>query len=146
MTIDKFFTTWNGRFVDYDGKWGFQCVDLVRQYIKEVLGWAPYTALPTTGNAKDIFNKFPDGGNKYFLKIKNNPINMPQKGDIVFWGFPLGFYWDKGIPKWAGHTAIASVSWLTGLNVFGQNYGWPRFSRFSLHNYRGCLGWIRPKI
>jgi len=149
--MDTFFTKYNGRFIDYDGKYGFQCVDLIRQKIKEVDGWDAYVALPTRENAKDIFNNFPDGGNKYFQKIKNRPDNMPKKGDIVFWGYPLGFYWKKVlgvglIPAWAGHTSIASVSWLMGLNTFDQNFPTGSFCKFTTHNYKGCLGWLRPRV
>ena len=140
MTFEQFITKYNGRYIDFDGAYGFQCVDEIRQYIKEVLGWGPYIALPTRGNAKDIFIKFPDGGNKYFQKIKNGPNNMPQKGDLVFWTwypFKIG---------WAGHTAIASVSWLMGLNTFDQNFPTDSFCRFTLHDYKGCLGWLRPRV
>jgi len=139
MSMDTFFTKYNGRFIDYDGAWGFQCVDLIRQYIKDVLGWSPYIALPTRGDAKDIFNKFSDGGNKYFIKIKNGKYNMPQKGDLVFWTwypFKIG---------WAGHTSIASVSWLMGLNTFDQNFPTGSFCKFTNHDYKGCLGWLRPR-
>ena len=142
MTIDTFFITYNGRFIDFDGKYGFQCVDLIRQYIKEVLGWEPYAALPTTGNAKDIFNKFPDGGNKYFTKIKNSPTNVPKKGDIIFWKTS---YWYPWLYGWAGHTAVVSVAWLMGLNVFGQNYPTKSFCKFATHTYKDCLGWLRPR-
>mgnify|MGYP001576871376 FL=1 len=150
MTTDQFFTNYNGRFIDYDGKWGFQCVDLVRQYIKEGLEKEPYSALPAGPTAKTIFQNFPAGGNKHFIKIKNSPTNMPKKGDIVFWGYPLGLYWKKVlgvglIPDWAGHTAIASVSWLKGLNTFDQNFGYPKFCKFNLHTYTGCLGWLHPR-
>ena len=142
MTIDEFFTKHNGKYVDYDGRYGFQCVDLVRQYINEVLGWAPYTALPTTGAAKNIFKNFPDGGNKYFQKIKNTPEGIPQKGDIVFFKTS---YWYPWLYGWAGHVEIVSVAWLIGLNDFSQNWPSGSFCKFVNRTYKNCLGWLRPR-
>ncbi len=142
MTIDEFFTTYNGRFVDYDGVWGQQCTDLMRQYIKDVLGWAPYIALPFTGNAKDIFSKFPEGGNKYFQKIKNTPNGIPQKGDIAFFKTSYLPPWLYG---WAGHVEIVSVAWLMGLNDFSQNWPTGSFCKFVTRSYKDCLGWLRQR-
>jgi len=138
MTLDAFVTKYNGRFIDFDGAYGFQCVDLMRQWQVEGLG-VPASSIPPSLYAKDIFKNFPDGGNKYFTKIKNGPNNMPQKGDIVFWTwypFKIG---------WAGHVAIASVSWLLGLNTFDQNFPLGSFCKFTLHDYKGCLGWLHSR-
>lgn len=42
-----------GKRVDYDGAYGFQCVDLAKQYISECLGFGKIGAL---GNAKAMPN------------------------------------------------------------------------------------------
>lgn len=135
VTHDDFIKKWNGRYLDYDGKYGFQCTDTMRQYVKDVHGLAPYTAIPTTGNAKDIYRNFRN--NKHFRKENNSPNGIPQKGDIAFWGtYPF-------ITGWAGHVGIVVEASLYHLIVFNQNYG-PvgspcRFQRFS---YKGVLGWL----
>ena len=36
MTFDEFIKTYTGKKVDFDGKYGAQCVDLIRQGIKEI--------------------------------------------------------------------------------------------------------------
>jgi CHAP domain len=137
MTFDEFVTKYNGKYVDYDGVYGFQCVDLMRQKVKEVDGLLPYTAIPTRGNAKDIFKNFQE--NQYYQKIKNGLNNIPLKGDIIFWDFyPFQIGWE-------GHVAIVSNAWLMGLISFDQHYGNPNFCRYVNHNYKGCLGWLHRK-
>ena len=69
MTHTEFINKYNGKYLDYDGWYGFQCVDLMRAYTKEVHEFSPYIAIPTRGNAKDIFINFKE--NKYYKKIFN---------------------------------------------------------------------------
>ena len=40
MTLDQFITQHNGKHLDRDGVYGYQCVDIARQYIAEVLAVA----------------------------------------------------------------------------------------------------------
>ena len=42
MTLDEFVKKYNGKKVDYDGRYGCQCVDLFRQYCEDVLN-IPHT-------------------------------------------------------------------------------------------------------
>ena len=146
MNVEEFFTKYNGRFVDYDGKFGNQCVDLMRQYIKEVLGLDPYKTIPATNYAKNMFYNFPDGGTKQLVKIYNGPTNVPKEGDILFWKtYPF-------ITGIAGHVAIFSEGNLYTVVTFGQNYptGQPcKFYKYGksnlLHGYRGVIGWLHPR-
>jgi hypothetical protein len=55
MTIGEFIKKWNGKVCDFDGKYGSQCVDLYRMYVKEVLG---YPQSPPVEGAKDIWNTY----------------------------------------------------------------------------------------
>ena len=137
MTIVQFFQKYDGRFVDYDHVWGFQCVDLMRQFVKELYGVNPYAAIPQTGAAKNIFNNFIE--NRYFKKIYNSPTNMPQKGDLVFWRFyPF-------VTGWAGHVAICSEASLMTMITFDQNYPTGQPCKYVRHSYKGCLGWLKKK-
>lgn len=52
MTLKRFIVNNLGKKVDFDNKFGFQCVDLYRQYCKDVLG-IPQT--PAIEGAKDIW-------------------------------------------------------------------------------------------
>lgn len=54
MTIKRFILNNLNKKVDFDGKFGFQCVDLYRQYCKDVLE-IPQT--PAVEGAKDIWEK-----------------------------------------------------------------------------------------
>lgn len=144
MTYNDFIWKWNGRYVDYDGRYGAQCVDLIRQYVKEVLGVEAYKAIPAGPTAKQIFLNFKS--NQYFTKVLNGPTNVPKKGDIVFWGtYPF-------VTGWAGHTALFDSGDIFTIVAFGQNYptGQPcKFYKYGrskiLHGYRGVMGWLTPK-
>ena len=137
MTFDNFIIKYNGKYLDYDHAFGNQCVDLMRGYVNEVLGYAPYLAIPNTGNAKDIFKKFVS--NYYFSKVLNSPTNAPRKGDIVFFGTYLGLY------GWSGHVGLCTGSDVMNLVLFEQNYPTNSPCRFGKHSYKGCLGWLTPK-
>ena len=142
MSINEFFAKYNGKFVDYDGAFGTQCVDLMRQYCKDVLGVAGYVAIPQTGNAKDIFRNFPLGGNQYFSKVFNTPTNMPKKGDVLFFKTSLWFPFLFG---WAGHVGIVESADLYNLVLFNQNYPTGRYCEFRKFKYKDCQGWLIPK-
>ena len=141
VIFDQFKSIWNGKYNNYDGLYGRQCTDLMRQYVKDVHGYEPYTAIPTTGAAKNIFNNFKS--NKYFTKILNTPNNVPKKGDIIFWG------WYVTVTGPDGHVAIYDTGDVFTFTSFDQNYptGQPcKFVKHGsnkfLHGYRGCLGWL----
>ncbi len=147
MNYKQFVDKYNGRYLDQDGfpkDNPYQCVDLMRQYCKEVLGVSGYTAIPPTGTAKNIFLNFKD--NKYFKKVLNGPTNIPKQGDLIFWGtYPF-------VTGWAGHVALFDSGDLYTVLAFGQNYptGQPcKFTKYGrskiLHGYRGILGWLTPR-
>ena len=57
MTLKRFIVNNLGKKVDFDGTSGAQCVDLYRQYCKDVLGITQTPALGIEGGAKDIWEK-----------------------------------------------------------------------------------------
>lgn len=77
MNFAEFINKYIGKNVDFDGAYGAQCVDLFRQYVKDVYG------LPHTGaveGAKDLYlnySKLPLE-EKYLVKAK---VGTP--GDVV---------------------------------------------------------------
>ena len=135
MQLYEFINKWQGRYCDFDGAYGFQCVDLMRQYVKDVHGLATYTAIPTVGAAKDIYKNFRT--NRYFYKIGNLPNNIPQKGDIMFFGYyPFIF-------GWAGHVGIVESASLYHVVLFNQNYPTGNPCGLRRFSYKGALGWFR---
>jgi len=130
MTFDTFITKWNGKGVDYDGWYGYQCMDLYRQYVKEVV--VAKQSSPVRG-AKDVWNNY---NQVAFERISNQPTNFPQKGDIVIWGVGVGQY---------GHIAICITADSYKLTSFDQNWPVGTLCHKQPHNYTGVLGWLRPK-
>lgn len=133
MTYQQFKDKWNGKFCDYDKAFGFQCVDLMRQYMKEVMGLEPYKVLPGATYAKQLFWNYKTGP---LSKISNGPSNFPKKGAIVFW---TTYPFVTGI---AGHVGIVDSADANTLIVFSQNY--PSGSACSLRkfSYKGVIGWL----
>lgn len=95
MTYDAFVAEWNGKYVDFDGFYGAQCVDLVQQYAKEI-------GMPRFyGNAADVANQY-----------AWPHVTVPQRGDVAV--FPRA-------PSngGAGHIAIWDSP---NIYYFSQNY------------------------
>jgi len=126
MTLNDFIKKWNGKYCEIAGAtFKNQCVDIVNQYIKDVLG------LPIIAgtNAKD----FPSKAGDEYDYIKNTPLGLPEEGDLIIWG-------DR-----YGHIAIylsGNVNWFTS---FDQN--WPTGSVCHKvdHSYKSVIGWLRKK-
>lgn len=128
MTIQQFFDKYNGKGIDFDGYYGFQCMDLAHQYAVEVVGkdFAPAPA------AKDVWKQNISG----YDKIPNTPNGVPQKGDIVIWGVGIGPY---------GHIAVFDHGDQNSFVSFDQNWPLGSLCHFQNHNYNGVLGWFHPK-
>ena len=78
LTLTQFINKYLGTKVDFDGQYGYQCVDLYRQYCKDVLN-IPQT--PSVEGAKDII-KHPGS----LLVTKENTLADYSRGDILIWG------------------------------------------------------------
>lgn len=135
MQFNEFLAKYNGKYVDWDGVYGPQCVDLMRQYILEVLALPNDSVKPVVG-AKDVYNKFDNiVDNNFFEKIPNTLVAIPEEGDIVLWGNST-----------YGHVAICIEG--AGQNTFrsfDQNYPTGSPCHVQEHNYTSVLGWIRAK-
>lgn len=139
MEVNKFFTTYNGKPIDFDKNKKYWCVDVFRQYCVDVLGISGWI-IPAVSYAKQLFTDFPDNGNKYFVKIYNTPYNVPQKGDVIIWGvYPL-------VTGFSGHVAICYDANILNLVSFEQNYPTGSLCHFQKHSYKGVLGWLRLKL
>ena len=137
MILDQFITKYNGKYVDFDGKYGCQCTDLIRQYLVDVFGIPPFS-IPAVSYAKEMYTKF-NPSNKYFTRVYNSLTAVPKKGDIIVWG------WSWPTTGYAGHVAIFTGGDVNRFISFSQNYPTGSTCRYVNYTYRGVLGWLRRK-
>lgn len=110
---DEFEKAYLGVGIDYDGVAGYQCVDVVDQYWKDLFD---ITGVWCNG-ARDLYNNFYNYPAlvKNFDRIPNTRELVVQKGDIIIWG---GGTW--------GHVAIGNgegnIDWFVSLeqNTLGR--------------------------
>jgi|GEM_PF-1868431 len=130
MNFADFITKYNNKGIDFDGKFGFQCQDLYRQYVKEVLN-LPQS--PAVVGAKDNWDVYLTA---HYTRYTNSPTAVPKNGDIVIWGTKFGEF---------GHVAIFIDGGITKFNSFDQNSPVGSLCHIQSHTYTGVLGWLRAK-
>lgn len=116
-----------GEYLDYDGAYGAQCVDLIKYYY-EIFGVEEYA----TGNGSAYAsNALPPG----WERIQNTPDFVPEPGDVAVWGTALSS---------AGHLAIILDADLHSFVSMDQN--WPKGSPCTQvdHTYNKFWGVVRP--
>lgn len=133
MTLSEFITKYDRKIVDYDGAYGAQCVDLFRQYSKDVLGIKEHTGV--VSGAKDLFLDFDNMPlmRKYFVKTCK-----PCIGDIVVWKST------KGNPY--GHVAIVLADLGKDLIVFEQDGFTQDGAKLNVRATTGVAGFLRSKV
>ena len=148
LTKSEYLKWADGRAIDTDGvpSQPYQCVDEVKDYLKKCYGIVMTFSSPSNphGYAKGLwyyFNEHPELQGK-FIKIKNTPDFVPQKGDIVEWGTC------EGVTGKAGHTALAEGinEGTTRFVSLDQNWGGKHYCTDVRHSYSGVLGVIRPLL
>jgi hypothetical protein len=137
-TYQEFKNKWLGKGIDYDGAYGFQCFDVINQYILEMTGQRPLMKLM---KASDIFKRpegiFPDLG-KWQI-IPNSHGLYPKQGDIIVWD-------DAGWNGFYGHTAIIDSANNDNCQALQQNGLAPTLPcKIQFWNFWSTppLGWIR---
>lgn len=136
MTFDDWVSANLGRGIDYDGVYGVQCVDLVKHYVKNVLGIQPQSI----GNAIEYYNKRHTSSylTDNFVWHPNSVTFVPQKGDVCVFKSLTG----------KGHISIANGEGTTGyFYSYDQNYPKAKHEPMTKikHNYASLLGVLRPK-
>lgn len=128
MTFKEFYEKYKGQYVDFDGYYGPQCVDLV-QYWNRELGGQRFS-----GNAIEII-KQPMG---IYEVIKNGPTNIPKEGDIVVW--------NKNMGAGNGHTGIATGKGsVMTFEAFEQNDPYTSPAHLKEYKYDNVVGWLHPR-
>ena len=136
ITYQQFLDKYNGKYVDYDKKYGYQCVDLFRQYVVDCFGLSPYTIFPAADYAKTIYKNYT--ASSPFKKIPYTPTNTPKSGDIIFWNFY------PGVIGWPGHVGIVVGDGASMYNFISFDQNWsPTYCHRQLHSYKGVMGWLR---
>jgi hypothetical protein len=126
--VDEFFNKWDDKKCDFDGVYGGQCVDVIKQFFADVIGVEP----KARGNAVDYWDHCPE-----LDKIPNSPTAVPEKGDVIIWGTGIGQY---------GHIALAKgVGDTNKFDSFDQNYPIGSPCHFQNHTYKAVLGWLRAR-
>lgn len=136
MTFDKWVKENLGKGIDYDGTYGVQCVDLVKHYIKNVLGVTPQSI----GNAIEYYNKRKTSEylTKNFKWIDNTTEFIPKKGDLCVFTSKSG----------NGHISVATGEGTTSyFYSYDQNFPKAKHEPMTKikHSYTSFLGVLRPK-
>lgn len=131
MNLYEFILKYYHRPVDYDGHFGNQCVDLYRQYAKDVL---EFPQSPGVVGAKDMWTNYLE---THYTRIANGPDNYPEPGDVVIWSGGYGPF---------GHVAICVLADAHRFVSFDQNLPIGSLPHLQLHDYVHVLGWLRPHI
>ncbi len=126
MTFDKFIITYKvGKSYDYAGGYKGECVSLVKNYIKQVLGFTPQSI----GNAKEYWNK----RNGSYIKAHFKAVSKPQRGDLFV--RTSGTYGHIGIVITAGDTVYYTIE---------QNEGGSRVVSNETRKYESGYYFLRP--
>jgi len=113
MTLHEFVNKYRGQAVDFDKAFGAQCVDLVRQYFRDVWG------LPKQPESVD-------GANEFYYKHDSRPIQRQYCECVFFDGAvrpPAGsvvIFKAAGKNKY-GHIGICVSTDKFGMSVFEQD-------------------------
>lgn len=148
LTHTQFIDKYSGKKIDFDGAYGGQCVDLFRQYCKEVLGM---TQQPKgVVGAADFWTNYATDPvlSTNFTQIKNTDDFKPLAGDIMVWNRKVGRYIDSnGKVKYAGHIGVVSDNnaTLTSFNSFDQNWRALSVCEITKHTYDNVYGVFRFK-
>lgn len=135
MTLDEFVKKYNAKKVDYDGRYGAQCVDLFRQYCKDVLG------IPHTGGvigAAELYTKYEamPMEKKYFEKIEAGK-QTPIEGDVVIF--------KPTAKNKFGHVAIVLSADKLSMTVFEQDGFAQTGAYITERKYYNALGFLRKR-
>lgn len=133
MKLEEFIKKNTGKKIDYDKRYGAQCVDLFRQYCQDVL------CIPHTGGvegAKDLFINYEkmEKEKQYFSKITGTSF-IP--GDVAIWA-------DSSTNKY-GHVAIIVGTINDDLIVFEQDGFKQDGAKIVLRSTDRLLGALRKK-
>jgi uncharacterized coiled-coil protein SlyX len=147
MAFQQWVDSVNGKYIDVDGIYGSQCVDLILHYVQWLWPGVAWRNSIGIGNAKDLYSA---SNSNYFEKIANNtsdPNQIPLPGDIVVFGpTPTNAY---------GHIAVVLSATPSGLHLIQEDGFLLVDAQGNAHGTAAivdrpwgrspCIGWLRPK-
>lgn len=137
LSIKQFVDKYNGKAVDFDKKFGAQCVDLFNFYNSEVVG-APWIGTPATGGARDLYEVENPERAKFYKKLAAD--SQLQPGDVEVAGEPNGRYVENGVTKFLGHVRI----YIGDGQYIEQNGKISQMTALTNAKLSGKLGILRP--
>ena len=122
--VDAFVAKWKGRYADFDGYYGAQCVDLFNFYNRDVIGARRYVV----ASAYQLFDSYDTA--KY---TRISASSTPRKGDVAVWA--------SNFPGSGGHGHVAIVLSTSGstITTLSQRPGATAVKTFSKAYLRGYL-------
>lgn len=135
MTLTQFIKKYQGKQVDFDKAFGYQCVDLFRQYCVDVLGIEEHTG--GVEGARELFTKYDSlpVEKKYFKRTIDSVTADYSIGDVLIWD-------GNGSNKY-GHVAILVAIYNTKYFVVFEQDGFKqdgaKLVLRSRENLLGCL-------
>ena len=111
MNYQDFKNQWLGKRLDYDNVAGYQCVDIIKQWLDSGFSIKP----GAWGNAIDYWRNTNPAILSKFKKVTNTPDYIPPQGSIVIFNDTSGNKY--------GHIAIVDSATKTVLNILEQNGG-----------------------
>lgn len=136
MTLDEFVKKYSGTKVDYDGQYGYQCVDLFRQYCADVLNIQHTGAVV---GAAELYTKYEalPLERKYFNRIAYDST-VPQAGDVVIFSATASNAY--------GHVAIVLSADDKELTVFEQDGFKQDGAHIGTWKHERVLGFLRKRV
>ena len=135
MKIEEFINKHLNKIVDFDGAFGGQCVDVFRQYCKDVL------EIPHTGAV--------EGAKDLFLNYDNMPLEKEhfQKMLSTYYLYGDVVVWDKSMTNKYGHVAIFIHHISNGEILVLEQDGFKQNGlKLKSRSTNNILGILRPKV
>lgn len=134
MTFAEFIVKYQNKFVDFDGSFGAQCVDLFRQFCKDVIQ-CPHTG--AVDGAKDLWFNFSENDEKkYFIRLNSNYARF---GDVIIW--------DATATNKYGHVALVVEAYQQDkVLVFEQNGFAQDGTKLAIRDLKSALGVLRKRV
>lgn len=149
------YQTWKSRVlapgakgIDIDGTGDFDCVDVVKDYDRDVHGNKPWSETGIHGNGKDIFD---NANPKYWQKIVNdhdNPNQLPLPGDIMCFNSTPAKGYANTFDNPYGHTGVCDRADSNGYTLAQQASSSGRAPWLDTRpwKFRPCKGWLHPLL
>jgi len=137
MNLQEFVEKYKGRKVDFDGRYGVQCVDLARQYFKDV--WELPLQPESVIGAQDFYLKYNE---RHIQRQMCDCVTfrwgmIPPEGAVVLFGAtPANKY---------GHIGICIKADEKKITLFEQDGFKQDGAKISVWPYNSVMGWLLKK-